>query len=165
MAITQERLKELFTYENGELLWKENKGNVKAGEKAGETPDEETGYRKVMVDGISYRLHRLIWAFHFGVTTDSIKFYDNDRTHTSIENLRQVTKQEIMQTRHKFKNSSSEHKGVYFNKKTKKWVAQVKHQNKTLYIGSFVDELSAHVAWSAKVAQLRNFELFERDYN
>lgn len=158
MAITQERLKELFNYADGELLWKETRGNGKANEKAGETPDASTGYRKVMVDGISYRLHRLIWAYHYGITTQSIKFEDNDRTNTNIENLKEISQQELMRGRPKFRDSSSQHKGVYFNKKSNKWVAQVKHQNKTVYLGSYVEEAEANAEWLKKVVELRHSE-------
>lgn len=157
MSVTQETLKELFDYKDGNLIWKVNKGLAKAGDIAGETPDS-TGYRKVMVNGITYRLHRLVWMWFNGDTTENIKFKDGDRTNTSIENLAVVTKEDLLRGRIKFKNSTSQFKGVYFNSKTNKFVAQVKHKNKTVYVGSFDDELQAHQAWLTVAHQLRSSE-------
>ena len=126
---------------------------AKEGDIAGETPDS-SGFRKVMIDGVSYRLHRVIWAWDNNVTTQSIRFKDNDRSNTRIDNLSIVTKEEILRSRLKFKNSSSDQKGVYYCKKRKKYIAQVKHQKKTHYVGAYEDEAVAHAEWLKRSKEL-----------
>jgi hypothetical protein len=154
MAITKENLQNLFEYKEGNLYWKVNQGLAKIGDLAGGTPDPVTSYRKVMIQGVSYRLHRLIWAFHNDSTSENITFKDGNRENTKIENLRIVTKSDTLRARRKFKQSTSQYKGVYLNKKNNRWVSQIKHQNKTVYIGSYPDELHAHEAWLKKAKEL-----------
>lgn len=155
MSVSKEQLQELFTYDNGNLIWRVNRGNARIGDIAGETADEATGFRKVMIGNLSYRLHRLIWAYHNGWTTDNVKFIDDDRSNTRIENLRLVTKSEVLRDRSKFKGSSSKFKGVWYNPKRKKYIAQVKHAGKTVYVGAYDDELVAYEEWVKKAQELR----------
>ena len=162
MSLTKEYLQELFEYKEGNLYWKLDKGQAKAGQVAGETPDD-LGNRKVMIDGISYRLHRLIWMYHNGITTKNVIFQDSDRSNTKIENLSVMDTHEVLVRRKKFKNSSSQYKGVYFNKISKRWIAQVKHQKITVYAGSYPSEELAHAAWLKKAAELRNLQSTERE--
>lgn len=44
------------------------------------------------------------------------------------------------------KTNSSGKKGVYYNKKAKKWVAQIKFQGKQIYLGIFADKNKAIAA-------------------
>ncbi|MGJ7824225.1 AP2 domain-containing protein [Staphylococcus aureus] len=49
------------------------------------------------------------------------------------------------------RNTSSIYKGVYLNRKTKKWSAVIKIDSKSKYLGSFVDELEAAKAYNSAV--------------
>jgi len=74
---------------------------------------------------------------------------DGNTANNSITNLRDATRAENQRNRGKFKNSSSKYKGVHWSKSNKAWVAQLRHDGKTYYIGQFEDEYLAHLAWIA----------------
>lgn len=63
------------------------------------------------------------------------------------ENLRVCTISQIRANRKKFKNNTSGYKGVYWNKAAKKWHAQLRHENKQIYLGLFVDKTEAARAY------------------
>lgn len=54
-----------------------------------------------------------------------------------IQNLREVSKFQNLFNRSKPKNNSSGYKGVYFQRKTGKWVAQIAIREKPKNLGSF----------------------------
>lgn len=74
-------------------------------------------------------------------------------------NLRAVTRSENLRNRRKFTmnktTKTSTYKGVYWCRKREKWIAQMRYNKKTYYIGQFKDEEAAFLAW---------FE-FRRDFN
>jgi hypothetical protein len=43
---------------------------------------------------------------------------------------------------------TSQYKGVYFNKKSKKWISQRRIDGKTKYFGSFNTEIEAAIAFN-----------------
>ena len=49
------------------------------------------GYRKTIVKGISYGVHRLIWKWHHGTEPSLIDHINGDRSDNRIENLREAT--------------------------------------------------------------------------
>lgn len=61
-SLTAERLRCLLDYNslNGDFTWREARGRVSAGTKAGRL---SLGYVKIRVDGIEYRAHRLAWLW------------------------------------------------------------------------------------------------------
>ena len=72
--------------------------------------------------------------------------YNNDPL-----NLRAVTRSENLRNRRKFTMSKnikeSKHKGIYWCRKRSKWIAQMRYNRKTYYIGQFSDEDTAFEAW------------------
>jgi hypothetical protein len=63
---------------------------------------------------------------------------NGDGTDNRIKNLREVTNVENLQASTRIpKHNTSGFKGVYFNKKTKKWVAGISLEDKRRYLGSF----------------------------
>ena len=68
--INQDRLKELFDYQDGLLIRKTNRGHGKNSSrwKAGTTLGHsvKSGYCLASVDYTTYKLHRLIWLWHHG---------------------------------------------------------------------------------------------------
>jgi HNH endonuclease/AP2 domain len=82
---------------------------------------------------------------------------DGNKLNNNIENLRETTATQNAQNRKIHKNNTSGVKGVYFNK-YKKWVAQLKIDNKVTYLGSFDDIKLAENA--VKEARSKNHGVF-----
>lgn len=130
---------ELFSYSNGSLFWKEKQnGFVPAGAKAG-TPRD--GYVLVMVDGVNYGAHCIIWEMHNGPIPSGLNIDHEDqvRNNNLIGNLRLVTHAVNMKNKTLQKNNSSGQAGVSWNTRRKKWVARINANGKKLFLGQFSD--------------------------
>jgi len=66
-----------------------------------------------------------------------IDHIDNNRLNNIVNNLRWVTLQENQMNRKLSTNSTSNYKGVSFNKRINKWMAHIKINGKQQYLGCF----------------------------
>lgn len=137
MNISQEYLKEVFIYKDGVLFWNVDKRKMKIGEKAGRT--KKNGYCEIRLNGKLYGTHRLIFLMFHGYLPKIIDHIDGNPSNNLISNLRSATHAENMRNSKKPINNKSGFKGVYFNKETKKWIAQCVVNNKKHHIGSYED--------------------------
>lgn len=91
---TQERVRSLFDYKDGQLIAKQTHGQRKAGQRVGclDTSPRK-GYFRTSVDYKLHSVHRLIWIYHNGpIPPDKvIDHIDRVRTNNLISNLRMVT--------------------------------------------------------------------------
>ena len=153
MKITQERLKELLSYDpdTGLFFWRKIKGGWgKPGKPAGGTNGE--GYRQIGIDRRYYFAHRLAWLYVHGVfPSNCIDHINGDRADNRIANLRAVTVHEN-NFNVKVIRAASGFKGVYLDKRTKKkWRAVIKVNGHTTTLGRFDEPEDAHEAYlSAK---------------
>ena len=74
-------------------------------------------------------------------------------------NLRVCTKSQNQGNRRKglFRNGtecSSKYKGVYWNKRDRRWRAQIRQKSKCIYLGNFRNEHDAAMAYDAKAREL-----------
>ena len=69
-------------------------------------------------------------------------------------NLRVVTPAQNTRNSRKMHGCSSRFKGVYFQKKIQKWVAQISIDGTQNYIGCFVTEEAAALAWNEAAARV-----------
>lgn len=98
-------IKELFNYHDGKLYWKKCvKGASSVGKLAGHYPKKS--YAEIRIEGQAYRLHRVIWAYHFGDTNQNIDHINRNKLDNRIENLRLATKsQNEANTKHRKTNA------------------------------------------------------------
>ena len=149
-TLTQEYLHQLFEYKNGNLYWKENRGNNKiCGKKAGSV--DKQGYLIIRINKKAYKTHRLMFLYHYGFIPNCIDHIDGNKINNNINNLREATRSQNGCNSKIKKNNTSGVKNVSWSKTNKKWVVQIRKNGKFLYRGFFDDlELAELVAIEAR---------------
>jgi len=156
--ITAERLRELLSYDpvSGVFTNRVSRCNVCAGAVAGSL-SKANGYIEVGMDGKSYYAHRLAVLYMTGRWPEGYTDHkDGNRANNAWENLRECSaSQNGANSRKKKPNgvASSELKGIYFAKRDKRWVAEIKVGRKKLSLGYYDTEHEAHAAYVAAAKQ------------
>lgn len=139
--MNQSQLKELFEYKDGNLIWKVKRGTRgKKGSIAGYT-NIKNGYIDIKINNTVYKMHRLVWIYHFGNIPNElvIDHIDRIRNNNYIENLRLVTRQE-----NSFNNSSL---GYSYHKRDKVYQARITINKTVLQLGYFNTKEEARGAY------------------
>jgi len=107
---------------------------------------------------IGKRKNHLVMMHRFVMGVEDERLVDH-RNHNGLDerrsNLRIATWQEnCWNKRKKTGGSSSQYKGVMWDKRRSKWQAQIKHNGKKIFIGYFDDEEVAARAYDAKAKEL-----------
>ena len=140
--ITQAELKNLFDYVDGQLVAKTNVNKRKVGDVLGSVNDK--GYLKGSVNQRLYRVHRLVFLYFHGFMPPQVDHIDGNRLNNRIENLREATFKQNNQNRKP--TGSSGVKGVVWHKQSKKWVASICVNRKSVHLGSFENIKDAALA-------------------
>ncbi len=100
--------------------------------------NEKGGYRRICINGKSYVAQRLAWLLHHGEWPSGfVDHIDGNPSNNKISNLRIVSQsQNCMNTKIGSANTSG-HKGVYWDKRYKKWRAQIGFNSKKIWLGWF----------------------------
>jgi hypothetical protein len=158
--ITQERLHELFLIRvDGELIRKvSTSSKSKAGDFAG-CVDRTVGYKRVMVDGKSYKVHRLIWMMTHGkFPVDMIDHINGNKLDNRISNLREANQQQNQQNSIKARsNNKLGLIGVSRHKQCKRFRADIMISGKTKYLGLFETPEEAHQAYLTAKRKFHEF--------
>jgi len=136
-----------FDPDTGTFTWKESRGRVAKGQRAGYVRGD--GYVAIKVLHSKVLGHRLAWLMLTGKWPQGeIDHIDRDRSNNSRFNLRDGTRNQNMGNLTNLKNSTG-FRGV---KKTKagKFVASLSVCNKNFYIGTFDSPKEAHEAYVEK---------------
>jgi hypothetical protein len=103
------------------------------------------GYRMLSYKGEKLLTHRVVWCMHHGQwPKDVIDHINGDKLDNHIENLRDVN-----QTVNQYNRYNTKTSGVWFNKQTRKFRAQMFVKNKTVYLGEFQTEAEARACREA----------------
>ena len=141
--ITQKELKELFKYSPsiGEFTRVVTTGNrSKAGAIAGSLG--VSGYLQISINRKIYKAHRLAWLYEYGeMPKGQIDHIDHNRSNNKIVNLRIVCHQDNGKNQKLRRNNKSGFNGVFWHPECSKWMASVKVDGKSKYLGLF-NELS-----------------------
>lgn len=135
--ITQEIVNSLFEYKDGWLFWKTDKGRAKAGTIAG--CHAQKGYWIVRLNNKNYYYHRVIYLMHTGTLPEMIDHIDGNPSNNKIENLRPANFASNGWNQKTQSNNKSGVKGVCWNKKQQKWIANCMANGKNNYLGCFSD--------------------------
>ena len=97
------------------------------------------------------RMHRFIMSPPKEMQIDHINSNGLDNRKS---NLRICTNQQNQQNRHHVKSGTSRFKGVYWEKKSKKWVAHIRFNYKRIYLGCSCDEEGVARLYDKKAKEL-----------
>ena len=126
---SQERLNQLFRYDNGRLFWKVKLSNaVDITKEAGTLKVD--GYRRIAVNQVTLYTHRFIYIMFLGDIPDGqiIDHIDENPFNNKIENLRSLTRvQNIMRVS----------KGYSWYKRYGKWRASIGYMRKCIFLGYY----------------------------
>jgi uncharacterized protein (TIGR02594 family) len=149
--LTRETLQELLRYcpETGLFHWRVRRGWVAAGSEAGAV--NRDGYRRIGINGRSYRAHRLAWLYVYGEhPAGPIDHANGVTTDNSIKNLRLSTPPRNAHNRPAC--SASGFKGVY--RFRSKWKAQITAYGNDVYLGLFDTPEEAAAAYDARARSI-----------
>lgn len=141
--LTQQQIAKVLKYDptTGTLIWISNLHSKRAipNSRAGSLVST-TGYRSITLFGRSYLEHHLIWFITYGVWPQGqIDHINQQRDDNRIINLREVTKSENARNRSRNPHSKLGEHGVWYNKRTNKYVAEITLNGKKVYQKSFDD--------------------------
>jgi hypothetical protein len=150
-------LEEVLRYEpdTGKFFWLiDRPSRTKVGDRAGYLA--ETGYIRITYNYTTYRAHRVAWYLHTGKDPNplNIDHINGDRADNKITNLRLATTAQNAKNQRKRDGTSSRYKGVKWREKTGKWQAQITVDGRSVYLGSYDNQLDAHLAYCKAAAVL-----------
>ena len=139
--LTQNELKKYLNYNpiTGIFTWIKlaSINQIKIGSLAGALIKRD-GYIVIKINNKSYRAHRLAWLYMTGKWPNHFIDHINlNRADNKFSNLREATNKENCRNATLKKSNSSGYKGVHYNKKLKKWIAQASSDSLKRYLGLF----------------------------
>lgn len=137
--ITADELRALLDYdpETGVFKWRVNTSRkIRSGDTAGTT--NERGYVRVGINKRMYAAHRLAWLHVHGLWPhDQIDHINGDRGDNRIANLRIATGSQNCRNTTCHRDNRSGVKGVTFEKRRRKWKAQILVSGRHRNLGCF----------------------------
>jgi len=153
--ITLEYINEYLIYDalTGNLYQRKKRPKIQVGALAGGITKK--GYRYIQLNGKKYPSHHIVWFLETGnFPQKQIDHIDGNKLNNNFLNLRQVTNKQNTENRGAQKNNKLGRKGVSFNKKLKKYVAQIQHYGVNHYLGLFQTPEEAELAYKNKAHEL-----------
>jgi hypothetical protein len=150
-TLTPERVRELFDYRDGHLIWRESpNAKVEAGSIAGTA--RANGYRVITV-GNKFQAHRLVWLWHGRELSEQIDHINGDPSDNRIENLRAADNTTNAYNAALRTDNKSGVKNVSWCNTYNKWIVQILHRGGKV-TGRFRDLDEAKAFATLKRAEL-----------
>lgn len=130
-----ERLRELFSYDDGKLIRRIPVSGNSAGSVVGCL--RNNGYLQTCVDYKQMLNHRIIFALHHGYIPRFVDHVDGNKLNNKIENLREATKVQNGWNSKAPKTNTSGVKGVDWSVVSNKWRARCRVSGVVKHIGLF----------------------------
>jgi hypothetical protein len=149
--LTQIELQKIIHYDSntGLFTWiKKNSGKYK--QFAGWI--ESKGYVEICISQKRLKAHRWAWFYVHGKLPEQIDHINGIKSDNRLCNLRLVNTKQNHENRGKQKNNTTGFKGV--TKRGNKFVAQITHNKKNIYIGIFESAELAGNAYNKKAQEI-----------
>lgn len=106
------------------------------------------GYRQVYVNKVKVPAQVVIWLIHYGPIETGlvVDHRDRDPSNNVLDNLRLATPSQNSANTKKSKIPASGYTGVYEH--NSRWYAKLRHQNKQLWLGSYLCKHDAAEAYN-----------------
>jgi hypothetical protein len=148
--MTAQAARELWTYDpaTGDLRWRNNRSQMKAGDIAGSL--HERRYKQVgaRIGGRTklYMVHRIAWLIMTGEwPKHDLDHIDGDTHNNKWVNLRDVPQPVNMQNQRRAqKHSTHGFLGITWSKRHQKWRARITVEGKKRHLGLFETKEAAH---------------------
>lgn len=155
----EKELRDTYHYEpgTGDLIWKIRGKGRKFGQKAGHSSGTDGRWRVRLLNGKLVSDHRLAFFLMMGrwpLPGMEVDHRDNNPRNNRWENLREATRSQNGCNRKIQSNNTSGMKGVFFDKTRRKWVAEIKLNNKKIRLGRFDLIEDAAAAYAAAAIRL-----------
>lgn len=137
------RLNELFIadFENGKLYCKKPRGGLKLGDECGTLVK---GYIQVFADHVAYRAHRIMWKMAKGSDpSGQIDHANGEPSDNRIDNLRDFLPVQNSRNRNDKVKSNSGHRGVSWCSTSKRWLACIGAEDRTVHLGKYLQKSCA----------------------
>jgi len=133
----KDRPRSHFNTSRGHLIFKSRSANKSAGHKT-KSGDGVESY-SVKITQISYPAHRVVFALvnGFDPCDKEVDHIDRNPLNNKADNLRISTRNENASNKNTPANNTSGRRGVTWCKRTKRWMAQIGFNKKTVFLGRF----------------------------
>lgn len=146
--ITQDRLKELFSYspETGEFTRIGKQKKCRIGDVAGCV--SKNGYVTISVDVKRYYAHRLAWLYVYGYMPEQIDHKNRNRADNRLCNLRAAVQSLNESNKATKTGCASKFRGVSVHHCTGMWRSRIKVNGKERSLGVYRNEIDAAKAYN-----------------
>jgi hypothetical protein len=155
--LTVERLREFLHYESEMGEWTRRVKSVRGIGK----PGDKAGYRRsngrliIRIDGRNYRAARLAFLYMLDRwPAAEVDHKDGNPANDRWSNLREASPAQNRWNMKRHRDNASGFKGATWDKRQRKWKAQIMAHGRKLAIGSFDSAEAAHEAYKAKALEL-----------
>lgn len=136
--MTLDELRRRLNYDpqTGEFRWKVRAGRGLPGMIAGTAHNR--GYWQIRVCDELHLAHRLAWLMTYGEwPAEDIDHINGDKRDNRIANLRAASRSQNMANKGPNRNNTSGYKGVWYFKRTGKWMAGFRKDGRSIHVGCF----------------------------
>lgn len=145
----------IYDPRTGVFVWKQHRCKNFIGKRAGFL-NKSTKYWIITIDNKHHQGHVVAWAMHYGVLPKfDIDHRNTEKADNWIMNLRRSNKSNNGANRPMQRTNTSGFKGVFWMKKAKTWLVQIRARNQLYYIGIYKNKVDAARAYDA--AAIKHF--------